>query len=308
MSSSVSSPKALPQNGGEAVHIVRQSHPRDFLVLLKPRVMSLSIFSALSAMCLAPGNLHPFLFLVSICAIGLGAGGSGALNMWYEHKRDALMLRTQNRPIPSQKIHPDTALAYGLCVSIISVMLLGFASNWFAAFLLLITILAYVWGYTIFLKPRTVYNIVIGGISGALPPVIGWVSISGQVSLLSVCMCLIIFMWTPAHFWALNIEQMDDYEKAGFPMYPNVYGIEKTKQQIVMYSVSTALSTILTFLVMQGSIALTIVAFIASFWFVFQSFQLLFNKIKPIRFFIYSIYFLFSIFSLFLIQSFIDKF
>lgn len=307
MSSIVSSPEATAQNSGGTVQTVRQSQPRDFLVLLKPRVMSLSIFSALSAMCLAPGNLHPFLFLVSICAIGLGAGGSGALNMWYEHKRDALMSRTQNRPIPSQKIHPDTALAYGSFICIISVMLLGFASNWLAAFLLFVTILAYVWGYTIFLKPRTVYNIVIGGISGALPPVIGWASISGHVSLLPVCMCLIIFMWTPAHFWALNIEQMDDYEKAGFPMYPNVYGIEKTKQQIVMYSVCTAISTILTFLVMHGTILLTIVAFVVSFWLVFQSFQLLFNKIKPIRFFLYSIYFLFSIFSLFLFQSILDK-
>lgn len=305
MSLRVSSSSEVSQTSDVAAS-VKKNHPRDFLILLKPRVMSLSIFSALSAMILAPGYLHPFLFLVSICSIGLGAGGAGALNMWYEYDRDALMQRTKNRPIPTHKIHPDTALAFGVCISTISVLLLGFASNWFAALLLLITIWAYAWWYTIFLKPRTVYSIVIGGISGALPPVIGWASISGNISIVSLYMCLIIFMWTPAHFWALNLEQMDDYEKAGFPMYTNVYGIEKTKIQILTYAVCTACVTMITFVMMKGSLLLIFSSLIASFWFVYQSFQLQRNKLKPIRFFIYSIYFLFFVFSLFIAQYFID--
>ncbi|MBA4249971.1 MAG: protoheme IX farnesyltransferase [Candidatus Puniceispirillum sp.] len=287
---------------------INQGKPKDFITLLKPRVMSLSIFSALSAMLLAPGSLHPFLFLVSICAIGLGAGGAGALNMWYEHDRDALMYRTKSRPIPTKKIHPNTALAFGIGVSVVSVLLLGWASNWLAAVLLFITILAYVWGYTIFLKPRTVYSIVIGGISGALPPIIGWATVSGEISLMSLLMCLIIFMWTPAHFWALNIEQMEDYKQAGFPMYPNVYGVQKTKYQIVFYTVATAITTMFTFLIWKGSFLLTVFAFAISIWFIYQSIQLLNHKLKPMRFFIYSIYFLFFIFSLFIIQFLIKCF
>ncbi len=285
---------------------VNQGKPKDFITLLKPRVMSLSIFSALSAMLLAPGRIHPFLFFISICAIGLGAGGAGALNMWYEHDRDELMNRTKSRPIPTKKIHPHTALVFGISVSTVSVLLLGLASNWLASFLLLITILAYVWGYTIFLKPRTVYSIVIGGISGALPPVIGWATVSGEISLMSLLMCFIIFMWTPAHFWALNIEQMADYKQAGFPMYPNVYGVLKTKYQIVFYTVATAITTTCTFLIWKGSIVLTVLAFVVSIWFIYESVQLLNHKLQPMRFFICSIYFLFFIFSIFIVQFVIE--
>ena len=196
--------------------------PRDFVELLKPRVMSLVVFTALAGMILAPGTLHPVLALLSLAAIAVGAGASGALNMVLDADIDALMSRTARRPLPSGRISPDDALAFGAILAAGSVMVLAFASNWLAAGLLALTILFYVVVYTVVLKRRTAQNIVIGGAAGALPPVVGWAAISGSVSLAPVVMFLIIFLWTPAHFWALAILKRDEYARAGVPMLPVV--------------------------------------------------------------------------------------
>jgi protoheme IX farnesyltransferase len=185
--------------------LVSQATPRDFIELLKPRVMSLVVFTALVGIALAPGGLHPVLAAISLMAIAVGAGASGALNMWYDADIDARMSRTEGRPIPSGRVSPDEALAFGLVLSAFSVAVLGLAANWLAAALLAFTIFFYAVVYTMWLKRATPQNIVIGGAAGAFPPVIGWAAVTGSVSIESIVLFLIIFFWTPPHFWALAL-------------------------------------------------------------------------------------------------------
>jgi heme o synthase len=210
----------------------------DFVALLKPRVMSLVVFTGLVGLYLAPGTLHPVLSAVAILCIAVGAGASGAINMWYDRDIDAIMTRTQNRPIPAGRVEPNEALAFGVILSAISVVVMGLAVNWAASVLLAFTIGFYVVIYTMWLKRRTPQNIVIGGASGALPPIIGWAAITGDVSLESVALFAIIFMWTPPHFWALSLYRDGDYQKAGVPMLPVVAGRRETQRQIMFYSVA----------------------------------------------------------------------
>ncbi|MEE2951113.1 MAG: heme o synthase [Pseudomonadota bacterium] len=215
---------------------VSLSEPKDFLALLKPRVMSLVVLTAVTGMVAAPGTMNPVLAIVSILAIAVGAGASGALNMWYDADIDARMSRTKLRPVPSGRVEPDAALAFGLGLSIFSVMVLGLAANWFAAAFLAFTIFFYAVIYTMGLKRSTPQNIVIGGAAGAFPPMIGWAAVTGDVSLAGFVLFMIIFLWTPPHFWALALFKMKEYGSVGVPMLPNVAGEASTRRQIFAYS------------------------------------------------------------------------
>ncbi len=212
----------------------------DFWSLLKPRVMSLVIFTGFAGMFLAPNDMHPMLFAISLFAIAAGAGASGAINQWYDRDIDALMERTKDRPIPAGAVIPDEALGFGLVISALSVLLLGLASNWLAAGLLAFTIFFYGVVYTIWLKRRTPQNIVIGGAAGALPPVIGWAAVTGGLSIEPILLFAIIFIWTPPHFWALALFRNEDYTRAGVPMLPVVAGEPETRKQILIYAVLLA--------------------------------------------------------------------
>ncbi len=217
----------------------------DYVALLKPRVMSLVVFTAIIGLLLAPGGIHPVLGVIAILCIAVGAGGSGALNMWYDADIDAVMSRTANRPIPAGRATPGEALTLGLLCSVFSVMTLGLATNWFAAGLLAFTIFFYAVIYTIWLKRSTPQNIVIGGAAGAFPPMVGWAAVTGDISLAPIVLFLIIFLWTPPHFWALALYKKGDYGAAGIPMLPNVAGEQATKVQILVYSLLLVGSSIL---------------------------------------------------------------
>jgi heme o synthase len=208
----------------------------DYIALMKPRVMSLVVFTALVGMVLAPAQLHPVLAVIALICIAVGAGASGALNMWYDADIDACMQRTASRPIPRGYVAPEEALTFGTILALGSVATLGLVINWVAACLLAFTIAFYVLVYTMWLKRRTPQNIVIGGAAGAFPPMIGWAAAMGSVSLDSITLFLIIFMWTPPHFWALALFRTRDYERAGVPMLPVVAGLDETRKQIVIYA------------------------------------------------------------------------
>ena len=198
--------------------------------------MSLVVFTGFAGLVAAPGALHPLLAAVAVLCIAVGAGAAGAINMWYDRDIDAVMQRTRHRPIPAGRVAPEEALAFGVTLSLFSVMLMGIAVNWTAAALLALANGFYVFVYTIWLKRRTPHNIVIGGAAGAFPPMIGWAAVTGAVSVESIALFLIIFMWTPPHFWALALYREGDYAKAGVPMLPVVAGKEETRRQILIYT------------------------------------------------------------------------
>jgi protoheme IX farnesyltransferase len=208
----------------------------DFLALLKPRVMSLVVFTGFAGLVAAPGALHPLLAAVAVLCIAIGAGAAGAINMWYDRDIDAAMQRTRHRPIPAGRVAPAEALTFGVTLSLFSVMFMGVAINWTAAALLALASGFYIFVYTVWLKRRTPHNIVIGGAAGAFPPMIGWAAVTGSVSLESIVLFLIIFMWTPPHFWALALYRESDYAKAGVPMLPVVAGKEETRRQMLVYT------------------------------------------------------------------------
>jgi protoheme IX farnesyltransferase len=208
----------------------------DYVALLKPRVMSLVVFTALVGLVIAPGSLHPVIGFTALLCIAVGAGASGALNMWYDADVDALMTRTAKRPIPVGRIAPAEAFAFGALLAAFSVMTMALLVNWLSAGLLAFTIIFYAAIYTVWLKRATPQNIVIGGAAGAFPPMIGWTAATGTIGLESVLLFLIIFFWTPPHFWALSLSRASDYARAGIPMLPVVSGAGETKKQIVVYS------------------------------------------------------------------------
>ncbi len=208
----------------------------DYVALLKPRVMSLVVFTALTGLVCSGKPLHPVLAAVAVMAIAVGAGASGALNMWYDADIDILMRRTRGRPVPSGRVQGADALTLGVVLSLLSVMMMGMALNWLAAGLLAFTILFYAIVYTIWLKRSTPLNIVIGGAAGALPPVIGWAAAAGTTPLNAWLLFLIIFLWTPPHSWALALYTSSDYAKAGVPMMPVARGAKSTRRQILLYS------------------------------------------------------------------------
>jgi len=216
---------------------ISEAEVGDYIALLKPRVMSLVIFTALVGMAMAPGHFHPVLAFTSLLCIAVGAGASGALNMALEGDIDSKMSRTQNRPIPRGRITRPEAMAFGMTLSFFSVMTLGILVNWVAGALLAFTIFFYVVIYTMCLKRWTAQNIVIGGAAGALPPVVAWAAVTGTVDVEPLLLFAIIFFWTPPHFWALALFRSDDYARAGIPMLPNVAGPDATRLQILLYTI-----------------------------------------------------------------------
>jgi heme o synthase len=237
---------------------VAEASVGDFMALMKPRVMSLVVLTALTGMVAAPGSIHPILGLIAMLAIAIGAGASGALNMWYDADIDARMARTAARPIPRGRLTRDEALSFGSVLSVFSVLTLGVCVNWTAGALLALTIAYYLFVYTMWLKRRTPQNIVIGGAAGAFPPMIGWAAVTGSVSIEGVLMFLIIFMWTPPHFWALALYRARDYERVGVPMLPVVAGPQETRRQIWLYSIVLVPLAVLPAIIGLGGIAYAI--------------------------------------------------
>jgi protoheme IX farnesyltransferase len=214
-----------------------ESSAGDWLILLKPRVVALVVFTGLVGLLVAPGHLHPVLAFTAILCIAVAAGAAGAINMWYDRDIDAVMRRTARRPIPAGRIAPEAALGYGITLATGSVLLMGLATNWVAAGVLALSIAFYVLVYTMWLKRRTPQNIVIGGAAGAFPPVIGWAAVTGGVDVLPLLLFAIVFFWTPPHFWSLALWAHGDYERAGVPMLPVVAGAKATRRQIALYTV-----------------------------------------------------------------------
>lgn len=238
-----------------------QATAADYWQLLKPRVMSLVVFTGMVGLFLAPHTIHPVIALAAILCVAVGSGAAGAINMWYERDIDALMDRTKGRPLPQEKIQPGEALGFGVILAIGSILVMYTLVNFWAAFYLAIAILFYVFVYTIWLKRITPQNIVIGGFAGALPPVIGWAAVMNQTSLLPWVLCVIIFLWTPPHFWALALYRNEDYRRAKIPMLPVVKGVVAAKNQILFYIFALVLMTLFPFYhgdfgVIYGSVAL----------------------------------------------------
>ena len=279
-----------------------------YISLLKPRVMSLSIFTSFVGMIIAPGSLSFTSGLLAILAISIGSGASGALNMWYERDTDKLMNRTQDRALPTNQISANGALIYGITLSIIAVSMLYLVSNLAAAGLLLLTICFYIFVYTIWLKKRTPQNIVIGGAAGAFPPMIGWAVVTGGISTEICLLFMLIFLWTPPHFWALALYKSDDYKKAGIPMMPLIVGERKTINLIIAYSITLLPLT----LIMSSyySLFFGVSSTALSIFFIYLAFDLKRSWLKDgllerkaQMLFYFSIIYLFNIFSILLIDN-----
>jgi protoheme IX farnesyltransferase len=276
---------------------------------MKPRVMSLVLFTSMVGLLIAPVQISFISASISLFAIALGAGAAGALNMWYESDLDALMSRTCLRPIPTGKIKKDQALWFGVFLSLASISILYNFSNALSALLLAVTIAFYFFIYTIWLKPRTSQNIVIGGAAGALPPVIGWTVATNAISMEPLILFFIIFIWTPSHFWALSLYKSGDYKKAKIPMLPVTDGVEKTKLNILVYSLLLFPSVASLYLFENYSVSYLLISLILTFYYVHLSFKLFRssnNKNSNIiarKVFVYSIFYLFIIFVLILVDS-----
>jgi protoheme IX farnesyltransferase len=278
----------------------------DFLALLKPRVMSLVVFTAFVGLVAAPGSINPFMAIIAIACIAVGAGASGALNMWYDADIDAVMKRTASRPVPSGKVTPEAAMTFGLVLAALSVVTLGVLVNWVAASLLAFTIFFYAVIYTMWLKRSTPQNIVIGGAAGALPPVVGWAAVTGSVGLEPLILFLIIFLWTPPHFWALALFSSEEYARAGVPMMPNVAGHRSTRRQILVYSLVMAPVGVLPWLMGYTSAVYGVLALLLGAGLVWHALKVDAmtdddREMKPARaMFGYSLVYLFAIFVVYL--------
>ena len=277
---------------------------RDLLALTKPRVMSLVVFSGLCGLLVAPVSLPFVLGFTAILCIALGAGACGALNQWYEADIDAKMRRTAKRPLPAGRMDRQSALHFGVGLAFFSVILMGLATNWFAAALLAVSILFYVMVYTVWLKPRTAQNIVIGGAAGAFPPLIGWVAATGQLSALPLLLFAIIFLWTPPHFWALSLFVRSDYAAAGIPMLPVVAGAQNTRRQIFLYSLPMAASAVAPWLLGLTGATYGISAAVLSFVFLVLAGRVFASRAtEPAlmapekKLFAYSVFYLFALFT-----------
>jgi protoheme IX farnesyltransferase len=293
----------------EAALRISEATAADFVALLKPRVMSLVVFTAFVGLVAAPATLNPLLAVIAILAIAIGAGASGALNMWYDADIDAVMTRTAGRPVPSGRVRPGEALAFGLVLSALSVLTLGVLVDWLAASLLAFTIFFYVVVYTMWLKRSTPQNIVIGGAAGAFPPMIGWAAATGSIGLESVILFLITFLWTPPHFWALALFKRDDYGRAGIPMMPNVAGEASTRRQIFAYTLLVAPVGVLPWFLGYTSIVYGLAAAVLGAGLVWHAWNVLAmpdgdRAMKPAKaMFAYSLLYLFGIFAAYLADS-----
>jgi protoheme IX farnesyltransferase len=288
---------------------VSEAMPRDFLDLLKPRVMSLVVFTAFVGLATAPVSINPVLAVIAVLCIAVGAGASGALNMWFDADIDRVMSRTADRPVAAGRVTEGEALGFGLVLSAFSVMTLGLLVNWLAAALLAFTIFFYAVVYTMWLKRWTPQNIVIGGAAGAFPPVIGWAAATGHIGLESVIQFLIIFLWTPPHFWALALFKSEDYARAGVPMMPNVAGHRSTRRQMVAYAVLTAICGVAPWLMGYAGAVYGVVAIALGAGFVWYSWKVLAMSdddkvMRPAKaLFGYSLLYLFAIFAALLADS-----
>ncbi len=277
---------------------IAESSVRDYFSLLKPRVMSLVVFTGLVGMVMAPGHLHPFLAFVTILSIALGSGASGAINMWFDRDIDKVMNRTKKRPIPDGRVNAAEALGFGIVMAVASVVLLTVTANVVAGALLLAAILFYVFIYTIWLKRRTPQNIVIGGAAGAFPPMIGWAAVTGDVTLFPVILFMIIFIWTPPHFWALSLLIKDDYKNARVPMLPVTSGVTITRTKILVYTLIMAAVTLTPYLMGFSGLLYFYVAVALNAVFIFYSVRVQTDETKKSarNTFLFSIFYLFALF------------
>ena len=290
------SEKDAPQNPSVA---------RAYFQLLKPRVMTLVVFTAAVGLWLAPGQIEAWRAVLGLLILAIGAGASGALNMWYDRDIDAVMSRTSKRPIPNGDVTPNKALIYGLVLSIGSVVALGLVTNWVAAGILAFTNAFYVVIYTMWLKRRTAPNIVIGGAAGAFPPMIGWAMVSGDISWVGFVLFGLIFLWTPPHFWALALVKESEYGAVNVPMLPNVAGASETKRQIVIYTAAMSLTGLVPFLLGAAGYLYFAVALAFGGLFMVNAWQLLrSDSLAPAkRMFGFSIFYLFLMFGLLLVNA-----
>jgi len=285
----------------------------DFLALLKPRVMSLVVFTAFVGLVLAPVPMHPVMAFTALLCIAVGAGAAGALNMWYDADIDARMTRTSARPIPAGRVLPGEALGFGLMLAGFAVVILSLLVNLVAGALLAFTIFFYAVVYTMWLKRWTPQNIVIGGAAGAIPPVIGWAAVTGSVSLESIVLFLIIFLWTPPHFWALALFKSGDYERAGIPMMPNVAGHASTRRQIFAYALVLAPVGVAPWLLGYTTPFYGVAAMLLGVGFVWYAWKVLGmadddRAMKPAKaLFAYSLLYLFAIFAAYLADSVVER-
>ena len=272
---------------------------KDYLMLMKPRVMSLVVFTAISGMLLAPGNIHPLIAFVSILCITIGAGSAAAINMWYDRDIDAIMKRTQKRPIVTGAVKADEALAFGIITGTMAIIMMAVSVNIISATLLAFTILYYIYIYTIWLKRTSVQNVVIGGVSGALPPIIGWASVTGNISWQAFSLFAIIFIWTPPHSWALALYRSADYKNCNIPMMPVIKGVLYTKKQIMLYSILMFFISLWPYFLNISSHLYLITAIISGLIFLYYAVNLFAdteqNHVAK-KLFWYSIFYLFIIF------------
>lgn len=278
---------------------------RDYLELFKPGVMSLVVYTGIIAMLVAPGHIHPVIALMAIICLALGSGAAGAINMWYDRDIDAIMARTQNRPIPSGRIDPQSVLHFGVGLSVAAVLMMGLFVNMLSAFILAFAIFFYVCVYTMWLKRNTPQNIVIGGAAGAFPPLIGWTAVMNSISIEPIIMFLIIFLWTPPHFWALALAKADDYKKANIPMMPVVRGEKSTKYQILFYTGLLFLLTLGVYFFSDWSFIYLLGALILSTTFLYLAFCVFKSTDKKIyiKTFLFSIFYLFALFGVILVSN-----
>lgn len=277
----------------------------DYIALLKPRVMSLVVFTGFAGLFLAPGNIHPLIASIAIFCIALGSGAAGAINMWYESDIDAKMERTKNRPIPSGRVLPENAFDFAAVCAFASIFIMAVAVNYTAASLLLLAILFYVFVYTIWLKRITPQNIVIGGAAGAFPPVIGWTAVTGSIDIEPLIMFAIIFMWTPPHFWALSLYKSADYRKAGIPMLPVVSGKGETRKHMLIYTVFLLPVTIAPYFIGESNIIYLAGASFLGIYFLYHAVAVFISKTEKSarRMFRFSIVYLFLLFMLMIVDK-----
>jgi protoheme IX farnesyltransferase len=280
------------------------SRARDFLALTKMRVMSLVVFTGLAGLIMAPGHIDCWRAILAIFCIAVGHGAAGAINMWYDRDIDAIMIRTQNRPLVTEKVTPDEALAFGVILGVFSVLTMALFVSFVASLLLLTTILYYVFVYTIWLKRTTIQNIVIGGAAGAFPPMIGWAAVTGGICFESFSLFLLIFTWTPPHFWALALNQSEDYRRCNIPMMPVVMGDDYTKKQIVIYTALTVIASIIPAFIGLNSLVYASFASVLGSFFLYYAAALLpdTNNLLAPRMFFFSIFYLFALFFLMIVD------
>lgn len=285
------------------------SSVRDYWTLLKPGVMSLVVFTGLAGIVVAPGALHPFLVCLTLLCIAVGSGAGAVLNMWYDRDIDAIMARTANRPLPAGRIAPQDALAFGIILAVGAVTIMGLAVNWLAAGILAFAIFFYAVVYTQWLKRSTAQNIVIGGAAGAFPPLIGWVAVTGNVSIYAAVLFLIIFLWTPPHFWALALYRSGDYARAGIPMLPVTRGAKETRRQMLFYTYLLIAVTMLPVFMAEAGLVYAIIALPlnAVFLFYMRALRKQETDAAARRLFLYSIFYLFCLFAGLMLDKCVDK-